>query len=154
MKYLLGSALPSTCHRGRPAYSRGFPVKPCIWLDCLFPVIIVATTFSVRLIRWGAGLGISIASLSTPDLVTFRSVCGSSWYLTRFGCPLRRLGTGPPNPLLSDELLNLICNGSSSSASCSARSPVSLHKENLDPADSEECRLPCFSRLSGSKEVE
>jgi hypothetical protein len=41
--------------------------------------------------------------------------------------------------------------GSSSSASCSAISPVSLHRENSEPAESEDSddrRLPCFSLIS------
>ena len=38
-----------------------------------------------------------------------------------------------------------MCKGSSSFASCSARSPVSLQSEKSEPAESEECRLPFFS---------
>lgn len=43
----------------------------------------------------------------------------------------------------------LICKGSSSAASCSARSPVPLQSEKSDPAESEESR-PSFS-LVGSR---
>lgn len=42
------------------------------------------------------------------------------------------------------ERRKLICKGSSSAASCSARSPVSLQSEKSDPAESEESR-PSFS---------
>lgn len=53
----------------------------------------------------------------------------------------------------SIEPRNLICSGSSSSASRSARSPVSLQREKSEPAESEE-RRPAFSLESCSKEVE
>lgn len=51
------------------------------------------------------------------------------------------------------ERRKFICKGSSSAASCSARSPVSLQSEKSDPAESEESR-PSFSLVGSRSAVE
>lgn len=60
---------------------------------------------------------------------------------------------GAPRTSPSKDWRSLICSGSSSSASCSARSPVSLQREKSEPAESED-RRPAFSLDSCSSEVE
>ena len=113
--------------------------------------MMVARTFSVREIRLGAGFGLSIASLSTPGLVISRSIWSCCRYRTRLGCRPRAFAAEPPKTSSSSESRSLICKGSSSSASCSARSPVSLQREKSDPAESEEeRRISGFSLLDDS----
>ena len=132
------------------------PVRPCVWLECLFPVMAMAMTCSTQpIVRW-AGSGICIASLSRPGLVFFCSGWSCSMYRTRLGCRPRPgpAEKEPWGPSSSKESPSWMCRGSSSPASCSARSPVSPKKEKSEPAESEEWRDPGFSLVDCSNEAE
>ena len=107
----------------------------------------------------GSGTGISDAFLGAPLLspsFAARVESSSTWYRTRFGrrpCfrEVRPVSSSSPDGRPPPS-------GSSSLASWSTRSPVSLHKENSEPAElleSTETRRPlspCFSSRSSSLE--
>lgn len=125
----------------------GFPTRPLAWLACRLPVIATARSFSKRVIFLGGGSGISIASLSMPGLVFCRRKWSCSAYRTCRGTCSLRSGREAARRRSSNDPPRSICRGSSSSASCSARSPVPPRYEKSEPAESEERRelLPCFS---------
>lgn len=112
--------------------------------------MIVASRCSTLPIFRGAGLGISISSLASPGLISFCDLPSkASRYLTRLGFD-DRLDV-PPKISSSREARSLICKGSSS-ASCSARSPVSLQESESEEVDRErEERRPCFSECAPSR---
>lgn len=116
--------------------------------------MMVAIIFSTRPICLGPGSGIWIDSLSSLWLVIFpcRWPCGA--YRTCLWAPPLARAPGPPTTPPSTDPRSLICNGSSSSASCSARSPVSLHRENSEPAESVERRPGCFSSVDSIRGAE
>ena len=107
-----------------------------------------AMIFSTRPITRGPGSGIWIASLSRTCLVFFLCEWSCGAYRTCLAWrPAVALTLDPPPAPPSTDSRSLICNGSSSSASCSARSPVSLQSEKSDPAESVDRRPVCFSSL-------
>ena len=110
--------------------------------------MMVAMIFSTRPICRGPGSGIRIASLSIPCVVFLLCKWSCEAYRTCLWCRPPPLALAePPTAPPSADSRNLICSGSSSSASCSARSPVSLQSENSEPAESTERRPQCFSSV-------
>lgn len=104
-------------------------------MELVPPVMMAASIRSALVIRRGAGSGISIASLlTTPVLYGERLREGDCfWYCTRLverrccrGCLLRT----PARISSSRVSLSRFRSGSSSSASCSAMSPVSVHEDS------------------------
>jgi len=126
------------------SYTKGRPVKPCICLSP--PDMMAAIICSALLTHRGAGLGISISSLTSPG---WCSLCSLLSYSSRYRAPLARVCRldPPPKTSSSRDSRSFIRNGSSASANCSARSPVSL-QENSEPRGDDrekEDRRPCFS---------
>lgn len=115
-----------------------------------------ARSFSALLICLGGGLGMDIASLSTPAFVFFPPEWSCCRKVTLFVRP-------PPRPLLLRLRPSLLRGsssmrrGSSSSASCSAMSPVSLQSEKSSDSVAEEYDLsrlvPSFSSVAEVKAI-
>lgn len=123
-------------------------MRPCICLSP--PDMIAASKCSTLPIFLGAGLGISISSLTSPGCCSFLEPCSkASRYRTFLGFTARL--DDPPNISSSRDARSLICRGSSS-ANCSARSPVSLQEssESEDGSREREER-PCFSEWEPSR---
>lgn len=128
-------------------YSSGLPTKPRERACCRSPVMATASVASQRPILLWMGFGILISSFANPFSLKLFSARPSSMNRGCVGCLVR---LGPPWLSLSNDPRMSIRRGSSSSASCSARSPVSLKNEKSEPAESEE-RRRCFSFSSNSE---